>query len=99
MAEVFVNGLVQLLQLEDFTGPEIHRAVGAGGQLEYSKTKNRKALGNLNDLQQLHTLAILDEGGFSRCNLWEIIRRMNRMPQKNIGWAFSIALARDVIAA
>ena len=99
LADLFVNGLVQLLQLEGFTGPGIHRAVGAGGQLEYSKTKNRKALVNLNDLQQLYTLAILDEGGFSHCNLWEIMRRMNRMPQKNIGWAFSIELARDAIAA
>jgi hypothetical protein len=31
LAELFVNGLVQLLELEDFT-PAIHRAIGAGGQ-------------------------------------------------------------------
>ena len=98
LAELFVSGLVQLLELEDFTGPEIHRAIGAGGQLQYSKTRNRKALGNLNDLQQLYTLAILEEGGFSHCNLWEIMRRMNRMPQRNIGWVYSIELARDAIA-
>ena len=99
LAELFVNGLVQLLELEDFTAPESYRAIGAGGELQYSKATNRKALGNLNDLQQLYTLAILEEGGFSHCNLWEIMRRMNRMPQKNIGWAYSIDLARDAIAA
>jgi len=98
LAELFVNGLVQLLELEDFTDPAIHRAIGAGGQLQYSKAGNRKALGNLNDLQQLYTLAILEEGGFSHCNLLEIIRRMNRMPQRNIGWAYSIELTRDAIA-
>jgi len=99
LAELFVHGLVQLLEMEDFTGPQILRAIGAGDELRYSKTRNRKALGNLNDLQQLYTLAILDQGGFAHCNLWEIIRGMNRMPQRNIGWAYSIQLTRDAIAA
>ena len=99
LAELFVNGVVQLLELEGFTAAEIYRAIGVGGELQYSKATNRKALGNLNDLQQLYTLSILEEGGISHCNLWEIMRRMNRMPQRNIGWAFSIELARDAIAA
>jgi hypothetical protein len=96
LAEIFVNGVVQLLESEGLTAPEIYRALG--GELQYSKTTNRKALGNLNDLQQLYTLAILDEGGFSHCNLWTIMSRMNRMSQRNIGSAFSIELARDAIA-
>jgi hypothetical protein len=99
LADLFVRGLAQLLELEEFTEPQIHRAMGVGGHLQYSKTGNRKALGNLNDLQQLYTITILNEGGFSHCDLWAIIRKMNRMPQRNIGWAYSIELARDAIAA
>jgi hypothetical protein len=99
LAELFVAGLVQLLEIEGFTEPQIHRAVGTGGLLEYSKTNNRKALGNLNDLQQLYKEHILCNGSVADCNLWEIIRKTNRMPQRNLGWAFSIDMAREAVGA
>lgn len=97
LAELFIAGLVQLLEMEGFTEAQIHRAVGAAGVLEYCATSNRTVLGNLNDLQQRYRESILYNGGFSGCNLWELMRRMNRMPQRNIGWAYSIDCAREAV--
>jgi hypothetical protein len=99
LAELFVRGLVQLLEMEGFTESQIHKAIGTGGELQYSKATNRKALGNLNDLQQLYDLQVFNQGGLANCNLWEIMREMNRMPQRNIGWSYSIELVRKVVAA
>ena len=62
-----------------------------------TKTNNRKVLGNLNDLTNLYKWRILDAGGYKYCDVWRIISSLNRMPQRKIGWGYSIDLAKELI--
>ena len=98
LGDLFIAGLTQLLQLEGFSQPGIAQALGGCELVELSRTMNRKALGNLNNLARLYRWHILSEGGFKHCDLWQIISGLNRMPQRNIGWGYSIDLAKDLVA-
>lgn len=98
MPEAFVRGLVQLLMLEEFKPAEIERALAGYETLEIARTDSRKLLGNMNDLMDLYRHHILWEGGFASCDLNGIFKRMNRTPQRNLGWAFSIDVVRELLA-
>jgi hypothetical protein len=97
LGELFVRGLFQLLELEGFAEAQIEGALGKDRLLTLSKSHNRKALGNLNDLQQKYQHHVAYDGGFQHCDLWQIISSTNRMPQKNLGWKYSIEVARELM--
>ena len=98
MPAVFVRGLVQLLVLEEFKPAEIDRALASYETFDIGRTDSRRLLGNMNDLMDLYRHHILWEGGFRSCDLNGIFKRMNRTPQRNLGWAFSIDVARELLA-
>jgi hypothetical protein len=98
MPNVFVRGLVQLLVLEGFKSAEIERALADYETFEIGRTDSRRLLGNMNDLMDLYRHHILWEGGFKSCDLDGIFGRINRTPQRNLGWAFSIDVTRELLA-
>ncbi len=98
MPAVFLRGLVQLLTLEGFKPPETERALAGYGSVEIVATDSRKLLGNMNDLMFHYCHHILWEGGFRACNLNDILHRVNNMPQRNIGWAYPVNMARELLA-
>lgn len=97
LGELFVRGLIQLLELEHFTERQIQKVLGSNGTITLTKTDNRKALGNMNDLMRIYEHKIWYEHGFKHCDLWQIISSTNRMPQRNIGWGYSINMARELV--
>ena len=97
--QVFANGLSQLLEIEGFSDEQILRVFQDYQLCELTKTNNRSALGNLRDLMLNYEHSIMYEGGLKECNLGEIIHRMNRMPQNNLDWKFSIDVARNLISS
>ncbi len=99
MPQTFSNGLSQLLEIEGFSDEQIHRVFEDYQLCELTKTNNRSALGNLRDLMLNYEHAIMYEGGLKQCNLGKIIHSMNRMPQNNLDWKFSIDVARDLISS
>lgn len=97
MPAAFIHGLTQLLALEGLPEPAIRRALAHSDPILLARTDSRRLLGNLNDLVAMYRHAILWEGGLAACNLGGIIADINRTPQRNIGWAFSIDLARELL--
>ena len=97
MPEVFLRGLDQVLTLEGFDTSEIDRVFGGYQTIEFTKTDSRRLLGNMNDLTSLYRYFILSDGGFNYCNLNEIISKINRTPQRNLGWSMSIEVVRDLL--
>jgi hypothetical protein len=65
----------------------------------FMKITDRKALGNMNDLIFMYKHMILSDGGLEYCNLSEIIGKINRIPQRNIGWGYSINKAKELLGA
>jgi len=95
--ELFIRGLAQLLDFEGFSASQIEVALNGAELLTISKTHNPKALGNLNDLAKLYDHSIYYDWGYKNCDVFEIMKKLNRMPQRNIGWNYSIDVARELI--
>lgn len=95
--EIFLKALNQLLFLEGFNTKIVNRINDEYLDIEYTKTNNRSLLGNMNDLIENYKYSIYDGGGLKHCDLTEIIHSINRMPQKNIGWKYSIDVARELL--
>lgn len=98
LPQLFLRGLLQLLQFESFKDEEIKRCLPADGTIALSATSSKKALGNMNDLAFHYEHAIFHDGGLASCDLWAIVQEINRMPQRNIGWKYSIDVAREMAA-
>lgn len=89
------RGIEQLLTMEAISVSQIDMLLKEYISLGYANTDSRSALGNMNDLTYLYKHAILDNGGFESCNLNEIIRQMNRMPQRKLGWKDSVSSLQE----
>lgn len=92
-----VDGIVRLLDTEGFTSQEIERVIDDYSTVSITKTENRKTLGNMNDLAFLYESHIHTSGGFQNCNIEEIQKRINRTPQRNLEWTYSINEAEKLI--
>ncbi len=95
---IFITALDQLLITDGFTKEEISAVMNHYANVEFTKTNSKKVLGNLNDLTQLYKISIYQEGGFNYSDVGEIIHRLNRMPQKNINWAYSIDAVKTIVS-
>ncbi len=95
--ETFVKALNQLLLMEGIDYPVLDKINNEYNHLEYTKTNSRSVLGNMNDLMYFYKHFIYSAGGLKHCNLDEIIKQINRTPQRNIGWGYSIDLAKDLL--
>jgi len=95
--EVFLKALNQLLLMEGIDYPVIDKLNNEYLDLKYTKTNSNQVLGNMNDLMALYKELIYMEGGLKHCDLSGIIHQLNTMPQKNIGWGYSIDLAKELL--
>lgn len=95
--EIFLNSLFHLLTLEGFGDDAIESVFQGYESLEFTKTNSRKVLGNMNDLVDMYRHHILYEGGFRSADIGSIIMRVNRTPQRNLGWSNSIEMVRDLL--
>jgi len=96
--EIFLKALNQLLLMEGFDTDVINKINDEYLDLEYTKTSSKKLLGNMNDIMDNYKYSIQIEGGFKYCNLNTIIYKINRMPQRNIGWKYSIDAAKELLS-
>ncbi|MDZ7736646.1 MAG: hypothetical protein U5P41_11495 [Gammaproteobacteria bacterium] len=96
--ELCLNGVFQLFEIEGFPIDYINVILDNSKQSRYMKTTDRKTLGNLNDLIFLYEHRILSDGGLEYCDLTEIIMKINRTPQRNIGWGYSVDKAKEILS-
>ena len=95
--EIFLQALNQLLLLEGFNHKTINHINDEYLDLEFTKTNSRSLLGNMNDLMDHYKHYIYTDRGLQHCDLTAIIQRLNRIPQKNIGWKYSIDLVKEIL--
>ena len=96
--EMFLNGLIQLLTIGGFDESQISKAVQDYGSIEFTKTISKSLLGNMNDLVSLYKHSILYEGGYKNIDIGRLILDINRTPQKNIGWSYSIEVVKELLS-
>jgi len=94
---VFHNGLRQLLLIEGLDSNVISNVTKECREIELTKTTSPSLIGNLNDLMNLYKDFILTGGGLNSCDLDSITKKINRTPQKNLEWANSAEIAREIL--
>ncbi|HEY5603546.1 MAG TPA: hypothetical protein VIM41_10580 [Gammaproteobacteria bacterium] len=95
---IFLNGVEQLLVLEGISDSAIDKVLDEYSQIFVTKTTNKSLLGNMNDLVNLYTHFVLSSGGLKHADLMDIIARINRTPQRNIGWSNSAEAVKELLA-
>ena len=95
----FVHGVEQLLSMEGINKTVIDKVLEQYREISFTKTDSKSLLGNLNDLVNLYTHFILSDGGLKYADLYEVISRINRTPQRNIGWLNSAKALNEILNA
>ena len=97
ISEILLRGIDQLLSMERFDISEINSVFLGYDSVQITKTNSRRVLGNMNDLVELYKHSILYNGGLKHCDLASIIHRINRTPQRNLGWSNSIEVVKQLL--
>jgi hypothetical protein len=95
----FLDGLEQLLLLEEIPVADIERVIKEYASIGYAKTDSRSTIGNMNDLVYLYKYTILDKGGFTSCDVGKVIYNMNRRPQWKLDLGSSVEALRETFGA
>lgn len=94
---IFMHQFFQLMKLMELPLEKSNQIMNDYFLPEFRKTDSRTLLGNMNDLAQLYEHTICYQGGFSHCNLSEIIFKINQTPQRNLGWRYSTDIAKEIL--
>ncbi|NOH82091.1 hypothetical protein F0231_20460 [Vibrio sp. RE86] len=94
--EAFKGGLLNLLALENAPNEVITSFENAPAAIRFTKTDSRKLVGHMNEKMSLFQDFVYADGGFERCDLAEITAKINRMPQRQLGWALSVEALNDL---
>ena len=95
--ECFYRGLRQLLMIENIGDEKIEEILAEYETVEITKTDSRTVLGNLNDLVDIYKYSIQYDDGLKECDLTSIICKMNRTPQRNLGWSYSVDILAELL--
>lgn len=93
----FLHGVEQLLQMEDVPAHRIVPIVNEYAGIQYANTDSPSVLGSMNALVEHYRYSIQDQGGFSHCDLYRSIYYANRIPQKKLGWRFSVEALQELL--
>jgi len=98
LPELFARGLSSLLEREGWTRPELDALLREHGEMVIGRTRSRSVLASMNDLVFKYTFRVQYEGGLESCDLHEVARHVNRIPQRPIDWKFPIEAWFDLAA-
>ncbi len=95
--KMFYAELANALDRDGYSVSEIDWVIENIGNIELTKTNSPNLLGNLMDLIDRNRWYMDDYFTFENCNLNEMQKRNNYMPQNTLGWSFSGELVRELI--
>ena len=95
ITSVFAEGLIQSLTDDDVPTNIINQVLAVYRDMRLAETAHRSILGSMNNLADLLRHYVHDAGGPAACNLCWINQQLNRIPQKPLGWKFSVEALRE----
>jgi hypothetical protein len=87
LAELFTSYLSCVLHDEGMNSEFVQRTVAACAPVAFGASNNRSVLGSMSDLAFHYEILILESGGVHSADVPGIIRKLNRMPMKALGFA------------
>lgn len=94
---IFKEVLQETLLLEGLQSESVKKLLEEFAEFQFGKSMSRSVLGSINDSKLHYEYAMLRDGGVGNCYLPKIIHDMNRIPQKNIGWRYSIEVLSELL--
>ena len=98
VSKIFINNLTKSLFSDGITQPRIQRLLDELQNSVFIKTTSRSMIGSMNDLIDICRIfinqATVDK---NKIHLYEIQNDLNRMPQRKIGWKYSVDAMRESI--
>lgn len=94
---LFVEHLKKTLQDEGIDGTGLDALMAEVAKVRYAKTDNKSVLGSMNDLLGLYRYEIESAGSIYHADLPAIIKNVNRTPQSNLGWHYSIEALTELL--
>lgn len=98
LPNMMLAGLQQLLEMRGLPSEAIDRAFIHCESGIYAKTDSRSSLGSMNDLVKVYKHMIEFQGGLAKCDLTDIIMKVNDMPQRKLEWNKSWDVAQAKLA-
>jgi hypothetical protein len=93
----FKNTIEIYLKHEKFNDDTITSIMNQCEVVQLTRTHDRSILGTINDLVYIYKVWIFDEGGLNSCDFLNLFTRINRIPQRNLKWLFSIEQTKIVL--
>ncbi|MFH1707137.1 MAG: hypothetical protein ABIF71_04380 [Planctomycetota bacterium] len=99
VARGFLGGLHQLLGIEGLEPETIERVVGQYAKGAFAATDSPSLVGHMNNMVEKYRCFVASEGGLMRSDIGAIIQRINRMPQRKLGWRTAIETVKALFGA
>ena len=100
LSAIFINILTNILQDLNIDFQIIKKISTQYSEIKITKTSSRSILGNMNEIT--NRFLILCEDNLEtndKINLYEIVKRLNNVPQKNLGWNFPEEYLKEILMA
>lgn len=96
--QLLVGGLEQLLVMHGIPRNVIKGVIARYGVCAYAKPDSRSDVASLNSTAGRYQWLVDSNGGLGICDLNAIIKKMNNMPQKRLGWRSSWEVSQARLA-
>lgn len=93
----FQRMFVSCLQLEGFDQAAVQRALDGCDAVQFARATDRKVLGNMNDLKFHYDWEIEGPPPAGSSGHFLAAQELARMPQRNLGWKYSIDVLKDIL--
>jgi hypothetical protein len=94
---LFKELLQCVLADEGFDTSIIQQVLSEYDQIGFANTSNRNVIGSMNDLAYHYPVRIEEAGGVHSPMIPEIIRNVNRVPFKAVGFTYPIEVLRNLL--
>jgi hypothetical protein len=98
LSTCFLSGMNSVLELGGISSDDRGRVISQYATGQFSPADNFSALGSLSNISQCYAAFIEDDGGFTRCNLSNIIQHVNTMPLKRLGFETPFKITATVVS-
>ncbi len=95
--EVFRQSLFKSLINDGFNQEQIEKVLDEIREISFTKTSSRSVLGSMNDIADIIKWTLPAEGGLANTDTVALMKKMNRMLMKPIGYKYAVEVLREAL--
>lgn len=95
--QTFGQALFKSLMRDGFSQESIETVLDEIREIAFTTTSNRSVLGTMNDMASIIKWTVHDGGGLGNVDIFDTMRKLNRMPLGPIDYKFSIEMMHELL--